>query len=72
VILYELLSGRPPFLAQRPSDLWHEIVEREAPQLSLLNPGAEPLLTRIAERLMRKDAGQRYQSASEVIDALEE
>ncbi len=71
VILYELLCGRPPFLAQQPSDLWHEIVEREAPPILALNPGAEPALAEIAARLMRKDPTERYQTAEQVIGAME-
>ena len=66
VVLFELLSGRPPFTARRASDLWHEIVSRPPPSVASLNPGAEPRLALIAERLLAKDPRERFQTAEEV------
>jgi serine/threonine protein kinase len=70
VILYELLCGRPPFVAQPPGELAREILTRRPPPVASLNPGADPRLAALAERLLRKDPGERFQTAAEVREAL--
>lgn len=70
VILYELLCGRPPFVAQAPGELAREILTRRPPPVATLNPGADPRLAAVAERLLRKDPAERFQSALEVLEAL--
>ncbi|HMK72823.1 MAG TPA: serine/threonine-protein kinase [Myxococcaceae bacterium] len=72
VILYELLTGRPPFDARTPPDLWQKVLETEAPAVQTLNPGADPALARIAQRLIRKEPSERFQTAEEVREALAE
>ncbi|HEU4385914.1 MAG TPA: serine/threonine-protein kinase [Anaeromyxobacteraceae bacterium] len=70
VILYELLCGRPPFLTQPPGELAREILTRRPPPVASLNPGADPRLAAMAERLLRKDPAERFQSAAEVLQAV--
>ncbi len=70
VILYELLCGRPPFLCQSPGELARDILTRRPPPVASLNPGADPRLAAVAERLLRKDPAERFQSAREVLEAL--
>jgi serine/threonine protein kinase len=72
VILYELLSGRPPFDAKTPYELWQKVLETEPKWLSSLNPDAEPQLVRVAHRLIRKEPEERYPTAEEVYEALSE
>jgi eukaryotic-like serine/threonine-protein kinase len=72
VILYELLTGRPPFDARTPPELWQMVLETEAPTVQALNPGADPALARIAQRLIRKEPAERFQTAEEVREALAE
>ena len=72
VILYEMLTGRPPFDAATPYELWQKVVETDAVPIFSLNPGADLQLVRIANRLMRKDPEERYQTAEEVLEALSE
>ncbi len=72
VILYELLTGRPPFDARTPPELWRKVLETEAPLVAALNPGSDPLLARIAQRLIRKEPAERFQTAEEVHEALSE
>jgi len=67
VILFELVCGRPPFAAQRPGQLWQDIISRPAPAVRALNPGADPRLARIAERLLAKNPGLRFQRAEEIL-----
>lgn len=70
VILYELLCGRPPFLTQEPGELARLILTRQPPPVASVNPGADPRLAAVAERLLRKDPAERFQSAEEVLEAL--
>ncbi|MBI3185880.1 MAG: protein kinase [Myxococcales bacterium] len=72
VILYELLSGRPPFDAKTPYELWQKVLETDAPPLTSLNLGTDLQLARVAHRLIRKEPPERYQTAEEVYEALSE
>jgi serine/threonine protein kinase len=72
VILYELLSGHPPFDARTPYELWQKVLETEAPPLISVNPLADGTLARVAMRLIRKEPHDRYQTAEEVFEALAE
>jgi serine/threonine protein kinase len=72
VILYELLSGRPPFDAKSPVDLWHKVLETEPPPLLAINQWGDPQLARVAHRLIRKEPDDRFQTAEEVYEALAE
>jgi serine/threonine protein kinase len=71
VILYELLAGAPPFVAQDPVALWREIMHVRPAPLCAVNPGADPKLAALAERLLEKDATRRCQRAEEVVSALQ-
>ena len=70
VILYELLCGAPPFCARDPHELWLEILHADPPPLSELNPGVDPALAAIAERLLAKDPERRFQTAEEIARAM--
>jgi len=70
VILYELLVGKAPFDARSPYELWQKVLETEPQPLTALNPRADPQLSRLAHRLLRKEPHQRYQTAEEISEAL--
>ncbi len=70
VILYELLAGVPPFAATEPAGLWREILTARPPPVSTANPGADPALSGLAERLLEKDPARRPRSAEEVLEVL--
>jgi serine/threonine protein kinase len=72
VILYELMTGRPPFDAKSPVDLWHKVLETEPPPLLAINQRGDPQLARVAHRLIRKEPDDRFQTAEEVYEALSE
>jgi len=72
IILYELLTGRPPFDAKTPYELWQKVLETEAAPLLSVNVRADPHLARIAHRLMMKDPDERYRTAEEIFEALSE
>jgi tRNA A-37 threonylcarbamoyl transferase component Bud32 len=72
VIAYELLSGRPPFLAETPVGLLYAHVHKAPPPLAaLVDPGHAPVCGWV-EWLLAKDPAARPQSAAEAWDALEE
>ncbi|MFL5355250.1 serine/threonine-protein kinase [Archangium sp.] len=72
VIVYELMTGRVPFDAKSPVDLWHKVLETEPPPLLAINQRADPQLARVAHRLIRKEPDDRFQTAEEVYEALSE
>ena len=72
VILYEMLTGRTPFDARTPHELWQKVLETEAALVTSINPGADATLARIAHRLLRKEPSERFQTAEEVAEALAE
>jgi serine/threonine protein kinase len=72
VILYEMLTGRTPFDARTPHELWQKVLETDPVPLHSLNPGADAALSRIAHRLIRKEPAERFQTAEEVAEALAE
>ncbi|MDY7225364.1 serine/threonine-protein kinase [Hyalangium rubrum] len=72
VILYELLSGRPPFDAKTPSALWQQVLEVEPAPILAINLKGDPQLARVAHRLLRKEPDDRFQTAEEVYEALAE
>ena len=68
---YHALAGRPPFQAGSAAEVIVKHVEATPPPLASLAPGCPPPLCRIIHRLLRKRPTERFQSALEVIEALE-
>ncbi len=72
VVLYELLTGRVPFEGETAVTIALQHISREPPPPSSVNPAVPPALDAVVLRALRKDPVERYQSADEVIAALEE
>jgi eukaryotic-like serine/threonine-protein kinase len=72
VILYELLAGRPPFDAKTPYELWQKVLETEPAPMSTINARGDKTLSRVAHRLIRKEPDDRFQTAEEIFEALNE
>jgi serine/threonine protein kinase len=70
VILYELLTGAPPFVSSDPVNLWREILMCRPSPIASSNPGADTRLAALAERLLEKEPARRLQTAEEVKAAL--
>jgi serine/threonine-protein kinase len=66
VVLYEMLTGRPPYTGDSPMSVAFQHVSTEAPLPSSLNPDVSPSLDAVVAKAMRKDPAARYQTADEM------
>ncbi|MEG9246484.1 Stk1 family PASTA domain-containing Ser/Thr kinase [Arthrobacter sp. Soc17.1.1.1] len=62
-LLFELLTGRPPFLGDSPVSVAYQHVREEPPAASSLNPEVTPALDSVLARALQKDRGHRFQDA---------
>jgi serine/threonine protein kinase/tetratricopeptide (TPR) repeat protein len=67
-IVYEMISGRNPFARATAAETLAAILRDRSPAL---DAGIPPALAGVVERCLQKDADDRFQSASEVVAALE-
>ena len=70
-VLYHLLTGRPPFLAESPMELVLKILEDEPPPPRLLEPRIDRDLEMIVTRSIQKPPDLRYATATEMAEDLE-
>jgi non-specific serine/threonine protein kinase len=70
VLMYEMLTGRTPFKAESLGELLDKHLHETPRDPAALNPGVPAELGAIVMKCLEKDPGQRYQSATEVREAL--
>ena len=71
VMLYELLTGRPPFLVDNPLDTLVRVIEVDPEPPTAIQPWLSRELEHICLKCLEKDPGNRYHSARELADDLE-
>jgi WD40 repeat protein/tRNA A-37 threonylcarbamoyl transferase component Bud32 len=69
-ILYSLLTGRPPFIADTIEAALRQILQAEPVSLRLLNPRVPKDLETICLKCLQKEPNRRYASAQDVADEL--
>lgn len=72
VVLYELLAGRVPFLAETPYATIHEHINTAPPPLSAFNPDIPPAVEDVLRKALAKKPADRYATAGQMIQAFEE
>ncbi len=71
VVLYEMLTGRHPFLGASETATIYAILEREPPPAASVRPDVPPALAAVLERLLAKAPEARYRRAEALLEALE-
>ncbi len=67
-VLYEAAAGTHPFDAKTPLTVLRRVTDETPPPLSDVNPDVPEWLSEIVDRLLAKNAADRYQSAGEVAE----
>ena len=70
-LMYELLTGRPPFTGDTPVSVAYQHVSSTLTPASQINPSLDPNLDRMLEVVLAKDANNRYQDAAAMLEDLE-
>jgi len=71
VMLYEMLTGRPPFTGSNPLAIMNERLLTDATPARQLNPEISPQLQEILFRALERDPHNRYATAGEMARELE-
>ena len=70
VVFYEMLTGKLPFTGDGLASLTNSILEDQPCKPSELNSLVPPMIDDVVTKALSKDADSRYQSAAEIIEAL--
>ncbi|KIG14184.1 Serine/threonine-protein kinase PknB [Enhygromyxa salina] len=71
LIMWEMLAGRPPFMAESPRSMLEQLCTHPTPPLpEHAREGLPPALERLIYRLLEKDREARPSSAAEVVASL--
>ncbi|WP_165244953.1 WD40 repeat domain-containing serine/threonine protein kinase [Paludisphaera soli] len=70
-VLYELLTGRPPFRGENSTETLRMVLHDEPIPVRVLRPGAPKPLETIALQCLEKDPARRYAKAGELRDDLD-
>jgi len=65
-LLYELLTGRPPFIGDSPVSVAYQHVREEARPPSQLNPDVSQAIDNIVAKSLAKRVDDRYESAADM------
>ena len=71
ILMYEMLSGRLPFEAEDPAELYGQILKAEITPVSRLEPSVPPGLEKIINRCLQKDPAKRFAAGEDLLVALQ-
>ncbi len=71
-ILFEMLTGRPPFVAPQPEQILSMHEREPAPPLKRFRAGISEQVEELVARLLQKHPKRRFQTAIEVVAAIEQ
>ncbi len=71
VVLYEMLTGQPPFDGDTPVAIALQHINGKARPMHEINPAVPPAMERVVEKAMEKRPEKRYQSALEMAQDLQ-
>jgi len=66
VVLYELLTGRPPFMAKSLAGLVYKILHAQPPPIEEVRPDLPAPLVKAINHALEKDTGKRYKTGEEM------
>ncbi|HXG65234.1 MAG TPA: TRAP transporter TatT component family protein, partial [Blastocatellia bacterium] len=72
VVLYEMLTRRPPFAGETFMDVIAAILQREPPPLTRYRPEVPSEIQWVVNKALCKDRARRYQTAKELLSDLKE
>jgi serine/threonine protein kinase len=69
-ILFYLITGRPPFVAESAAETLHHVLNTEPVSPRLLNPSVPEDIATVCLQCLEKDTGKRFQTAQQVAEEL--
>jgi serine/threonine protein kinase/predicted Zn-dependent protease len=70
VMLYEIVTGYPPFDGESIADLFAAILHQEPLPIAHYSPDVPQELQRVVSNALRKESGERYQTMNDLLDDL--
>src|ERR1700757_2061 len=70
-VLFDLLTGQPPFTGEHALNTIQQATEKSAPKLRSLAPGLDRDLETVCAKCLERDPSARYGSAGDLADDLE-
>jgi eukaryotic-like serine/threonine-protein kinase len=70
-VLYELLTGRPPFEGVMPYEILGKVISNPVKGVRTLAPDVPPELAAVAEKALSRERSERYPTAKELANEIE-
>jgi hypothetical protein len=70
-MVYEMVAGQPPFVAEAPGDILMAHIMQPAPALTSLQPDVPPAIAAMVAQMLAKEPTARPQSMAEIVATVE-